>query len=279
MVRVDSALGFHQIFRPIKRVSPSVRAKLEVEFMWKGATLRFVGPNQLDIGDQSTLLAVLQVAQEELQDAKAQGDIRGHAKLAKFLNHLGGSETWEENVLVRTSFRRLARLAKDCGSSGGSSTSQIQESLARLTETTVWSRVGRMKASSRLLAWEVGDDEKVLLSLNWRLVAALCGRAYSKVSIDERRRLPGGIAKAVHFMWSCQIKENCGLQYRVSTLQNHVWGECPSPAALRKRRERLFDALGAVGALGGWIVDVEGELVKVRRRRASERQKPELRAT
>lgn len=267
VVRVDSALGFHQIFRPIKRVPSATRAKLEVEFEWMGATLRFVGPNQLDIGDQSVLLAVLQVAQAELTEARIHGDVLGHAKLAKFLDHRGSPGAWEENVLVRTSVRRLASLAKDCGSTGGSSTTQVQESLTRLTETTVWSSVGRTKASSRLLAWEVGDDEKVLLSVNWRLVAALCGRAYSKVCIDERRALPMSVAKAIHFMWSCQIQENGGLQYRLSTLQSHIWGDCPSPAALRKRRERLLEALAAVGALEGWSLDVQGELVKVRRRR------------
>lgn len=266
VVRVDSALGFHQIFRPLKRVSAG-RAKLEAEFEWRGATLRFVGPNQLDIGDQSVLLAVLQIAQAELTEARLNGDVLGHAALAKFLDHRGSVDAWGENVLVRTSFRRLASLATDCGSTGGSSTAQVQESLTRLTETTVWSRVGRTKASSRLLAWEVGDDEKVLLSLNWRLVAALCGTAYSQVCIEERRALPTSVAKALHFMWSCQLQENGGLQYRLDTLQRHVWGDCPSPAALRKRRERLLDALGAVGALGGWSLNVQGEMVKVRRRR------------
>jgi hypothetical protein len=267
-VRIDTALGFHQVFRPIKCTPSTQRPKLDVEFKWGEAKLRFTGPNQLDIADQAVLLAVLEVTQSDRKKAQTDGEKAGQAYLANWLGHTNMAD-WGSGVLVATSFRRLAQLSKDSGSDGGSATTHVRESLTRLAETTVWARLGKVTTSSRMLAWEVGDDEKVLLSLNWRLVGALLGRAYTKISLAQRYMLPKQVAKALHFVLSCQVRPGGTVQYRIDTLQAHIWGEAPSKEALRQRRTRLLPALAAVGALEGWSINIEGPLAKIHRRKAT----------
>ena len=56
----DRAMGMVAVFRPLQR---GKREKLDVQTQWgDDTTIRWRGPDQLGIGDQSVLLAVLEVA-------------------------------------------------------------------------------------------------------------------------------------------------------------------------------------------------------------------------
>ncbi|CAM5403673.1 replication protein C, IncQ-type [Eoetvoesiella caeni] len=268
VVRVDSALGFNQVFRPLKRVAHGKRPKLDVEFPWKGASIRFSAPNQLDIGDQAVLLAVLQVVQEHAKEACLRAEQTGSSRLERLLE-LSGTKFGETHVLVEVSLRQLARLVNDSGCAGGSSTARIQQSLVRLAETTVWLKEGKTCGSSRLIGWEVGDEKKVALTVNWRLVGALLGHAYSKVLMTERWMLPGELPKALHFVLSCQLKPGVKRQYGLETLQRLLWGDVPVGAASRQRRVRLLNAVRALGGLEGWCILVKGSLVEITRKQIS----------
>lgn len=257
-VRVDTALGFDAIFRPIEK--GNTRQKLEVTRKWGEATLRFVGPNPLTVGDQSVLLAVLQIATDSLKDAVLPQDTVEAKRLEKMLGQTGRYLS-DKYVLVATSFRQLAKLAK--GNTGGPAVALVRSSLARLTETTVWVEQGKDKASARLVAWEVSWDEGVLLSVHWRLVNALCGKAYTQISMVERGALGTEAAKALHFLMSCHVNPGKSWTCELDSLQLHVWGPCPSREALRKRRLKLRSALKELGSLPSWTVKVEGTMTHV----------------
>ena len=63
----DRAMGMEAVFRPLQR---GKREKLDVQTQWGEATIRWRGPDQLGIGDQSVLLAVLEVAMEQLREGE-----------------------------------------------------------------------------------------------------------------------------------------------------------------------------------------------------------------
>ena len=263
----DPAMGMAGVFRPL--VKSSKRQKLDVEMHWKRASFHWRGPDQLGIGDQSVLFAVLEAAGEHLHespsDARADAtdtlwDLLGHQK------HVFRNDT----LLVTASFSRLARL---CGwSDGGSSLKRVMDSLRRLTETTVWVRQVNedgeaFEGSSRLLAWRLGDRKSVALIVNWRLAQALHGAHYSRISLDERACLHTEVARALHALLSCRVSPGKAWSCSLEKLQVHVWGDALTGAGLRTRRVRLRRALEAIGAMRGWGITFDADVVRIGRGR------------
>ena len=82
----------------------------------------------------------------------------------------------------------------------------MRAALRRLTETTVWVKREKLEGSSRLLAWQVGNEREVGLLLNWRLTHALQGIPYSRICMAERVRLKKSEpAQALHAVLGCKV--------------------------------------------------------------------------
>lgn len=162
-------------------------------------------------------------------------------------------------VTVTTSYSALARR---CGwNTGGSSIQRVREGLQRLAETTLWVVVARLKGSTRLLAWELGDDKQVRLAVNWRLAMALQGEGqYARVSLTERLKLGDEIAKALHAWLSCQMNSLSVWRSGLDKLQRHVWGDIVAGVNGRVRRFKLRRALADIGELPGWSISIKGDM-------------------
>lgn len=260
IVPVDSAMGILPIFRPLAK-TPS-RAKLDLTQTFNGVELTWRGPNQLSIPDQSVLLAAMACAKgcdvQEEQGAEPGAD---HSALA--LLEPTGHRFQTASVWIPTTFRMLSR---HCAASGhaGPNTAQVKASLKRLTETTIWMRSGDREGSTRLLAWSYSQADSVLLTLNWRLVDALCGRQYSRINLHHRGLLATDVAKALHFSLSCQIRPGKFWSYKLDNLQRHVWGNQAEGEALRQRRTKLRKALDALAGLPSWSTSWNDNVVTVR---------------
>jgi hypothetical protein len=173
-----------------------------------------------------------------------------------------------ELVRVVTSFRRLALMVSE--HDGGCNLEEVRACLRRLSETTVWVRVGKLEGSSRLLGWEVGDDNDVVLALNWRLTQALQGSSYARISIAERSRLGSERAKALHAVLSCKVDRGSAWDGRLEHLQRYLWGDTLTEGATRRQRHgRLREALDEIHRLPGWTASVNGDKVRVARARKS----------
>ena len=59
----DPALGASTVFRPLQR---GRRRKLDVTAQWGDLEVRWRGPDELGVGDQSVLFAVLEAARETM---------------------------------------------------------------------------------------------------------------------------------------------------------------------------------------------------------------------
>jgi len=258
----DTALAMDCVFRSLPH---GPRKKLDVQTKWGDALIQWRAPDQLGIDDQSVLLAVLEVAMAQVDEPTARIDGR-HELWAK-LGH-------EQNVfvpeLVRvvTSYRQLARLSGYSDPDGGRAHKLVKASLKRLAETTVWVTKGSLCGASKMLGWDIGNDNEVLLALNWRLTQAMLRKSsHASISNWERSCLGGKPAKALHALLSCQVNAGAARRLRLERLQRLVWGEeQEDSAARRQRRLRLKEALADINRLPGWSLTLVGrDVVRVKR--------------
>jgi hypothetical protein len=265
IVPVDSAMGTLPIFRPLAKSSS--RDKLELTQTVGEVQLTWRGPNQLSIPDQSVLLAAMACAKgcEVLEEQRAEP---AAGQMALALLEPTGHRFQTASVWIPTTFRMLSR---HCAASGhaGPNTSQVKASLKRLTETTIWMRSGDREGSTRLLAWSYSQADSALLTLNWRLVDALCGRRYSRINLHHRGLLATDVAKALHFSLSCQIGPGGSWAYKLDNLQRHVWGDQAEGEALRQRRTKLRKALEALAGLPTWSTSWNDNVVTIKHERTA----------
>lgn len=262
----DPVLGMVGAFRPLAK---GARGKLDIQMAWGGATIQWRGPDQLGIGDQSVLLAVLEVARQQWCEEPAATLVTPDDALWSLLGHEKHVFV-PELVRVTTSFRRLSMLCG--GGDSGAELSQVRAALRRLTETTVWVRHGKLEGSSRLLGWQIGNESQVVLVLNWRLTQALQGISYARISISERLKLDSEPAKALHAVLSCKVDPGKGWSWTLEALQRYVWGNTLTEgASRRKRHARLREVLRDIQRVDGWTVTFEGEQVHVARCRAQKK--------
>ncbi|WP_313082316.1 replication protein C, IncQ-type [Pulveribacter sp.] len=271
-VRVDPALGSVHLFRTLKTFKKDTpRERLDVELVWGEVKLRFHGDSALDIGDQSVLLAVIEVGQTHLKACQREACEAGKQCISEWI----GEQTFDpeaDQVLVRTSFGQLARISRPSVGYGGASLEAVRQSLKRLAQTTVWQKHGEIERASQLLAWRISDGKLVELVLNSRLVQALLGNRYRPVNMDERAQVDGDLAKHIHFMWSCRVSPGKHYSVNVDTLRLHVYGEVASngaeytAATIRQQRKRVLDAVRSIAALDQWYVRHQGHRIDVTRR-------------
>lgn len=261
-------MGTLPVFRPLAKTSS--RAKLELTQSVGEVQLTWRGPNQLSIPDQSVLLAAMACA-KGCDVQQEQGAEPGADRSALALLEPTGHRFQTASVWIPTTFRKLSR---HCAASGhaGPNTAQVKASLKRLTETTIWMRSGDREGSTRLLAWSYSQADSVLLTLNWRLVDALCGRRYSRINLHHRGMLVTDVAKALHFSLSCQLGPGKSWSYKLDNLQRHVWGDQAEGEALRQRRTKLRKALDALGSLPTWSTSWHDNVVTVRHERTAQPQ-------
>lgn len=263
LVRLDPALGMAGVFRPIGK-SPR-RLPLDLRKPWGEAELHWRGPEQLGIADQSVLLATVALVQGALGGPGGDELLTGDEDVLKRLG-LIGHRFRHDTVWLPTSFRAISRLCADHAQLGPN-TQQVRACLRRLAETTVWMRRGDEEGACRLLAWTYSRQQHVLLALNWRLVEALCGSHYVGLDLQERIRLDGEVAKALHFSLTCQLNRGSSWAFRLDSLQARVWGDQVDGDALRQRRRRLRHALSALHDLGTWTVTWEDNKIDILRGR------------
>lgn len=250
IVRYDPALGLAPVFKPLSKSEP--RGKLDVERTHGDLKLRWRGPDELGIQDETVLLAVLLLARAERTSLTRHDESPAATDLWRGLQARG---FYDEGEVVMTT-ASFSALAKACGrGDGGSSIGQIRESLRRLSEVTLWVTAGPAQASSRLLSWIVGDDKKVLIAVNRRLAEGLTGTHSVQIDLAERQQLRSTTAQALHSRISSQIRQGEKSNVILDTVIARIWGTSATGATLRKRQQRVHEAFNEVGSLPGWTVE------------------------
>lgn len=261
-VRCDPATATCPLFRALPKVHE--RPPLNVTHRSKsgGPSLRFSAREALGMPEQTVLLVLLELAQEQYLHRPSElvvitpwsFGIGQHLWRAL---HDGQPVRSGETLYVRTSWHELCGR---CGSRGGRAQRLRQEQLRRLCEVTVWEEEGDGLHSfrqSRLVSVWRGDDIGLHLAVNVRLARAVMGGHYVALSLRERLELSTDTAQALHAFLSAVIRLGRRWRFRVETLMKRLWPmeDLAIPAGtVSSRRKTVRDALEQIGALNGWEV-------------------------
>lgn len=279
LVRYHPPVGLSALFRPLPKQG-GLRPTLDVSYTASagGPTLRFSAREALGIPEQTLLLVLLELAGEHhasedrsvLLD-NTSDDVVG-SSLWTLLNK-GASGASGQTVRFETSWYELNRR---CGATQSGANQRLRRTqLQRLCEVVVWETAADARQTiqqSFLVAWLVGDDDRIHLALNGRLASALLGARYAQVWLAERFSLPSDVAMALHTFLSTVLRVGRGFPIGVDTLVERLW---PGSAATapqgthRRRRKDVRDGLRAMAALPGWSVAwPRADLAEVRRGQA-----------
>jgi hypothetical protein len=281
VVRLSHPFGLCQLFRPLPK-DGSPRPVLNENYQYGELSLRFSAREALGVPEQTLLLALLELAQEQHRRRPAEHhlDEADRSEVGSLLwssLHLqaenGAVQDLPPTLRLECSWSELHRR---CGSAsvGGSANDARRESLTRLCEVTVWERDGTTHTvrSCRLVSWLVGDNHRVHVALNHRLAAALLSPGYAQVLLSERLALPSNTAMLVHAFLSTCLGMGKSMSIGYETLVERLWPSSGTPATASKRKRRLSDvksAVRAIGRLESWEVELEPTKAEVSRKQPS----------
>lgn len=246
----DPALALAPLFlsRPKRE-----RRETEVHRIHNSIKIRWHAKEALNIFEQSVYLTILAIAGQQriILDADNPGKT-GKLLLSK-INYQGNS--YQESLsLAKTSLGQIALLSGH-KSIGGKNRNSVQRALCRLAETTALENRNDAICKYQLLAWSKDKDSEVVIALNPRASAVLQGEQYVYISLAERRTLSADCSKGLHAWLSGTLHAGRKHRYLIDGLQEHVWGDTASGAAIRTRRSKLLSSLLQISKLPGWTCE------------------------
>ncbi|MDB2705291.1 replication protein C, IncQ-type [Pseudomonadota bacterium] len=268
IARSHPALHACPQFRPIRRGAR--RKALERTYRYKnGDWLKVYLFHELDIADQSLLLAILSIAR-----VKSRGMVISVTSIAPLIGELKlkGYDN-KDTIMIRTNgFELLKELSK---STGRSDYKWLRASLKRLSlvnfERSCNNPDGSMSFSSFNLLSLAGEQNKdgvvigeIEIALNPMSASAIIGNneGYVLTHRHERNLLTTDEAKSLHSSLCGLVSRNKKRHLSVDKLADRVYAryeDIISPVATRKRRASLVKAATEINNLEGWVCDVIGK--------------------
>ncbi|MBS0473831.1 MAG: replication C family protein [Proteobacteria bacterium] len=276
MVRLSPPFGLCQLFRPIPKDGAD-RPTLNESLEYGDLTLRFSAREALAAPEQTLLLVLLELAQEQhrRRPREHQLDRSDRTEIGALLwssLHAGSLDQLADapaTLMLNCSWSELHRR---CGSTstGGAVTESRRASLARLCEVTVWERIEATKTvrSCRLVSWLVGDDQRVHVALNHRLASALLAPGYAQVLLSERLRLGSQTAMLIHAFLSTCLRHGKTITIGYETLVKRLWpcqGSATPASTHRRRLSDVRSALRAIARLDHWAIELGTAMASVTR--------------
>ena len=243
------------LFRALKR-GERKRSKLDVTYDYgDGKRIEFKGPEPLGADDLRILQGLVAMAGPNGLVLSPEPKTEGGQQLRLFLE-----PKWEavtaDAMVVKGSYRALAReigYAED----GGSQFKAIRECIERLWTVSIIAQNGRKRQGFRLLAEYASDEAggRLYVALNPLIAQAVMGGGqHVRISMDEVRALDSEAARLLHQRLCGWIDPGKTGKAAIDTLCGYVWPSEASGAAMRKRRQRVREALPELIALG-WTVN------------------------
>ena len=281
VVRYHPPTGLSRLFRPLPKAS--TRPVLDVRYAPTDAdsVLRFSAREALGVAEQSMLLVLLEIAQEQLRergdDALLDAGVRWSvgAELWRSMYQAGAPSDYR-TVVICTSWAEVNRRLGH--GNGGALIGSRREALRRLCEVVVWEENSKERTTeqSYLVALLQGIDRRLYIALNHRLASSVMGRShYVQVCLDERFTLSGDLPKALHAFLSTAVKPGASLEVGLGKLVSRMWDDDDLASALavvQRRKRDVQRALQAIGRLEAWEVRLLGDKATVRRRDPARRE-------
>ena len=242
------------LFRAIQR-GERKRSKLDVTYDYgDGKRIEFSGPEPLGADDLRILQGLVAMAGPSGLLLSPEPKTECGRQLRLFLE-----PKWEavqaDAMVVKGSYRALAREIGYASDSGKHFRS-IRECIERLWKVSIIAQKGQKRQGFRLLSEYASDeaDGRLYVALNPLIAQAVMGGGqHVRISMDEVRALKGEAARLLHQRLCAWIDPEKSGRVDLDTLCGYVWPEKASGATMRKRRQRVREALQELEALG-WDV-------------------------
>lgn len=242
------------LFRALKR-GERKREKLDVVYDYgDGKKIEFSGPEPLGADDLRILQGLVAMAGPNGLVLSPEPKTEGGQQLRMFLE-----PQWDaiqsDAMVVKGSYRALAR---EIGYStdSGKHFQSIRDCIERLWKVSIIAQNGRKRQGFRLLSEYASDeaDGRLYVALNPLIAQAVMGGGqHVRISMDEVRALDSETARLLHQRLCGWIDPGKGGKAAIDTLCGYVWPSEASGATMRKRRQRVREALPELETLG-WSV-------------------------
>lgn len=164
---------------------------------------------------------------------------------------------------VQTSCTKYELLKTAGMDTGKSNYQQLDFYLKQLSHIMVdWENtISGWSGSSWFLSHDKHEDSRLIIRLNWRLAGAIFGEYdYAKIDLNERHTLTKDPSKTLHRWLSAHLWIGRSQYITYEKLVSHIWTQKVTPAAQRKRLERLKqEILPELATLPNWIVETNGK--------------------
>lgn len=243
------------LFRALKR-GERKRSKLDVTYDYgDGKRIEFKGPEPLGADDLRILQGLVAMAGPNGLVLEPEPETPGGQQIRLLLE-----PKWEavtaDAMVVKGSYRALAR---EVGyQEGGDQFRAIRECIERLWTVSIIAQNGRKRQGFRLLSEYASDDAegRLYVALNPLIAQAVMGGGqHVRISMDEVRALDSEAARLLHQRLCGWIDPGKTGKAAIDTLCGYVWPSEASPSAMRKRRQRVREALPELEALGWSVVE------------------------
>lgn len=242
------------LFRALKR-GERKRSKLDVTYDYgDGKRIEFSGPEPLGADDLRILQGLVAMAGPNGLVLGPEPKTEGGRQLRLFLE-----PKWEavtaDAMVVKGSYRALAKEIGAEVDSGGA-LKHIQDCIERLWKVSIIAQNGRKRQGFRLLSEYASDeaDGRLYVALTPLIAQAVMGGGqHVRISMDEVRALDSETARLLHQRLCGWIDPGKTGKASIDTLCGYVWPSEASGSTMRKRRQRVREALPELVALG-WTV-------------------------
>jgi len=230
--------------------------KLDVVYqLSENETIEFSGPEPLGVDDMRILQGLVAMAGPVGIVLSNDPKTETGKQLRLFLEPRWESVT-ENALVVKGSFRNLAKEIGYADIDGGKTFRDIRASIERLWKVSIIARQGTQRKGYRLLSEYVSDETegKLFVALNPRLTQAIMGeRQHSRIEMQEVRALTTDPARLAHQRLSAWIDRGRTRRITIETLMAYVWPNTCGPSGTRDRKARIRKTLQEIEAVG-WSI-------------------------
>lgn len=242
------------LFRSLKR-GERKRGKLDVVYDYgDGKRIEFSGPEPLGADDLRILQGLVAMAGPGGLVLSPEPQTEAGQQLRLFLE-----PKWEavqqDAMVVKGSYRALAR---EIGYANIEDSKPIRDCVERLWKVSIIAQNGRKRQGFRLLSEYASDDAegRLYVALNPLIAQAVMGGGqHVRISMDEVRALESEAARLLHQRLCGWIDPGKSGKTSIDTLCGYVWPSEASPSAMRKRRQRVREALPEMEAMGWSVIE------------------------
>ena len=231
-------------------------ARFDISYSWNGRIMRFVGGEQLGADDMRLLQVIVALAGST--GVILSRDLTDDVPTGLWL----GLEIDSGDVLNAVMLScRAGKLLRESGmTDGGRNMNILKASLKRMGSVKVFATRSGAISSYRMLSHKfVGKAKQLHIALNPLLAGSAFDKSpYTRIDLDEMRRIESDSARLLQQRLCGFIDQGASTRVGIEKLCSYSWGVEPlNPATVRKRRQRIREALGEISRCG-WTVNEYG---------------------